>query len=111
MANIISREQDGTWVASRSLCITCGCGSVVPDARRALQNAGIADTPMLSDAGNPSVKAYVKQIGLDLFVPSLNKGKHAVLYNPHTGQYVDMLNVKGSEEYYVNLYRVATGQQ
>jgi len=111
VANIITREQDGTWVASRSIAITCGCGSVVPDVRGALQIAGVGDTPMLSDAGNPAVKAYIRQVGLNHVVPSLNKGKHAVLYNPETGQYIDMLNAKLTEEYYVNIYKVATGQQ
>lgn len=109
MPNVITRQQDGTWIASGPLLITCGCGSVVPDARSAMRSAGLPDIPMLVSSSNTAVKAYVRQVGLTDKVPSLLKSKHAVLYNPRTGRYINMLNAPLNEALYENIRRVANG--
>lgn len=108
--NVIWKDENGQLTATGPFVVTCGCGSVVPTARMTIRNAGVPDLPMLISSSNRAVKDYVRQIGLADAIPSLNTGKHAALFNPNTGKFVDMLNVKPTEEYYENIYRVATGQ-
>lgn len=104
--NIITREQDGTYVAHQTFLVTCGCGSVTPDARSMLRMSGCGDVPLLTSSGNPTVKAYIHQIKLDEKVRSLKKSKHAVLYNPGTGKYINLLEAPLNAETYENIRKV-----
>lgn len=107
---IVTRNEDGTFSAENPFIVTCGCGSVVPSAKRLASRAGLTNIPMIVSSSNPIVKGYLKQIGLDEVVTSLKKNKHAVLYNPRTHKYVDMLGVPESDEIIKNLYEVAYGR-
>lgn len=107
---IVSRNEDGTFSAEDPFIVTCGCGSVVPSAKRIAMRAGIPEIPMIVSSSNPIVKGYLKQIGLDEIIPSLKKNKHAVLYNPRTHQFVDMLGVPENDTVLNNLYKVAHGR-
>lgn len=106
MANVITRNQNGDWEATEPFVVTCGCGGIVPDARNKLRMAGVPEVPMLVSSDNLAVKGYIKQIGLADRVPSLNKGKHSVLFNPKNGLFVDLHRAGLSQELYDNIYSV-----
>lgn len=106
---VLKLQEDGTYVASGPLVITCGCGSVVPDARAVMRNSGADDVPMVVSSRNEAVRAYVRQIGLDQKVPSLQTKKHAVLFNPLKGQYIDLLKVPHTQHVYENVRKVVYG--
>lgn len=105
MPNIITRLQDGTWTAERPFVITCGCGSIVPDAKSIMRQAQV-DVPFVVSASNWTVKEYIKQMGLDQRVPSLARNKHAVLYNPSTTRYINLMEAPHNETTYNNIRRV-----
>ena len=109
MSNVIQRLPDGTFHMSEAAVFSCGCANVVPEARNKLRMAGVPDVTIIMTTTNPKVKKYVRQIGLDKQVPSLNKSTHSVLYNPATGQYVDLLKAPQNSQVFDNIYKVARG--
>lgn len=110
MANLVERLPDGSFQINQVVIFSCGCGSVVPDARNKVRMAGAADVPIVMTSTNNKAMQYIKQIGLDQQVPSLRKSQHSVLYNPHTGQYVDLLKSPQTQQVYENIFNVVRGQ-
>lgn len=109
MSNIVERLPDGSFSMRAVAVFTCGCSNVVPEARNKLRMAGVADVPLITTTSNENAKRFVRQIGLDKLVPSLNKSTHSVLYNPFTGQYVDLLKSPKTDQVFDNIYQVARG--
>lgn len=102
----LTRRPDGTFYAPGPLVITCGCGSVVPKARRLMTMAGAHDIPMVVSSSNEGVRAYVRQVGLADIVPSLRSSRHSVLFNPLTGKYINLLDVPHNEAVASNIRKV-----
>jgi hypothetical protein len=109
MSNIVERLPDGSFGMSSVAVFSCGCSNVVPEARNKLRIAGAPDIPFITTTANQNAKGFVRQIGLDKLVPSLNKSTHSVLYNPFTGKYVDLLKAPKTEQVFENIYKVARG--
>lgn len=109
MNKLIEQGEDGLLTMKAAVVFSCGCSNVVPEARNKLRMAGVGDVPLLTTSANKNAKAYIRQIGLDKLVPSLNKSTHSVLYNPLTGQYIDLLKSPKTDQVFDNIYRVARG--
>lgn len=103
----IFERYNGTIVATAPFIMTCGCGSIVPDTKKLLRRAGI-DVAFVNSSINADARKYVKQIGLNKLVPSLNKTKHAVVFNPQTRQFVDLLNAPRNDQLVDNIRRVVS---
>lgn len=103
---MIIRDENGVFQLSDTVIFSCGCNGVGPRVKRMVRNAGI-DTPILNTNLKPRAKIYIKRIGLDKAIPSLAKSKYAVMYNPHTTQFIDLLNAPENESVYENMRRVA----
>lgn len=108
MKNIIERLADGSVRMNDVAVFTCGCGGVVPEARSLLRMAGVGNVEFVTTSGNTKVKRFIRSVGLDMRVPSLRRGRHSVLYNPFTGQYIDLLNAPRNGSVYENIFKVAT---
>jgi hypothetical protein len=100
---------DGSFSMKEAAVFTCGCSNVVPEARNKLRMAGVPDVPLITTTSNQNAKLFVRQIGLDKLVPSLNKSTHSVLYNPATGQYIDLLKSPKTDQVFDNIFKVARG--
>lgn len=109
MSNMIEVLPDGTYQLSGVAVFSCGCSNVVPEARNKLRMAGVPDVPLIMTTSNQRARKYVRQIGLDKLVPTLNRSTHSVLYNPSTGQYVDLLKSPQTEQVFENIFKVARG--
>lgn len=109
MANIIYRLQDGTWMADKAFVVTCGCGGIVPDARILLRHAGKSDVPMLVSNSNHAVKDYLQQVGLMDREPSLKSTRHAVLFNPITKRYMNLMKAPRTQTTYDNIKTIVEG--
>jgi hypothetical protein len=109
VSNLVQRREDGQLVMESVAVFSCGCSNVVPEARNKLRIAGVGDIPLITTSSNKNAKAYIRQIGLDRLVPSLNKSTHSVLYNPATGRYVDLLKSPKTDQVFENIYKVARG--
>jgi len=110
MSQIVNQLSDGTFEMNTVVVFSCGCANVVPEARTKLRLAGVADIPFLMTNTNPKIKKYIRQIGLDMLVPSLGRSTHSVLYNPFTGKYVDLLKAPKTSQVFENIYKVAVGK-
>lgn len=107
--SIVGRHQDGTFYSNQVFVVTCGCGGIVPDTRRKIEAAGVEKIPFIISTDDRNVKGFLKQIGLTEKIPSLKKSKHAVIYNPNNGLYIDLMQAAPSRELYDNIYRVVYG--
>lgn len=103
---MIIRGDDGRFHLDRTVIFSCGCSGVGPKVNRLKRGAGI-NTDICNTNLHPKAKVYIKQIGLDKAVPSLARTKYAVLYNPETTQFIDLLNAPENESTYENMRRVA----
>lgn len=109
--NIFERDAEGKIKLNDVAVLSCGCGSVVPDTRNQLRMAGVPDVAIVMTTTNPKIQQYIRQIGLDSVVKSLHKPTHSVLYNPFTGQWIDLLKSPHSQQVFENIYKVARGEQ
>lgn len=109
MSSVVEKLPDGTVRINEVVVFSCGCGDVVPQARNMLRMAGVPDVAIVTTSLNRKVKDYIKSIGLNVRVPSLNKGRHSVLYNPFTGQFIDLLNSPQTEIVSQNIFKVVRG--
>lgn len=103
---MIERDSNGVFQLTETVIFSCGCSGVGPKVTRMKRSAGI-DTPILNVNLKPRAKVYIKRIGLDKAIPTLAKSKYAVMYNPHTTQFIDLLNAPENESVYENMRRVA----
>ena len=109
MSGMIDVLPDGMYRLKGAVVFSCGCSNVVPEAKNKLRMAGVPDVPLIMTTSNPNAKKYLRQIGLNKLVPSLNKSTHSVLYNPDTGRYVNLLDSPKTAQVYENIYKVARG--
>lgn len=107
--SLIKVGPDGKLTLDRPVVFSCGCGNVTPDARSMMRLAGVPDIPFLITVTNPRIRDYIRQVGLNRLVASLNRNTHAVLYNPITGLFVDLLKAPRNQQVYDNILRVARG--
>lgn len=89
-----------------TVVFSCGCGNTTPKVRRKLQDAGVANVPVINTNSNSRTRQYIKQVGLDKVASSLKRSKHAVLFNPSTGRYLDILNAPQTPQLLNNIRRV-----
>lgn len=65
--------------------------------------------PIITTTASRRAKDYIRQVGLNYAVPSLNKNSHSVLYNPATGQYIDLRKSPQNKQVYENIFNVVNG--
>lgn len=105
---MVITSSNGTLIANETFVVSCGCGGLVPQMKRLVKQAGV-DVPFLNSSISADVRRYIKQIGLNDRVPSLRKSKHAVIYNPHTEKFIDLLNAPNNKYVLENIRRLVNG--
>lgn len=106
--NLLHLSEDGTLQLSGPVVFHCGCGGVVPKIRSRLQISGVPQVPLIMTSNNKKAKNYIRQIGLAARVPSLSRSSHAVLFNPRSGRFIDLIKAPQNSSVYENIYSVAT---
>jgi hypothetical protein len=104
------RNPDGTITLTEPVVFSCGCANTTPEARNKLRMAGCGNVPIIMTTTSELARKFIKQLNLGLAIPSLNKNKHSVLYNPKTGQYIDLLKAPKSDYVYDNIFKVVSGR-
>lgn len=104
----VFERQGNVIVATTPFILTCGCGSIVPDTKRLLRKANV-DAVFVNSTVNSDARKYVKQIGLASRIPSVSKSKHALVYNPFTTQFIDLLNAPKTDQLVEKIKRVLEG--
>lgn len=106
--NILHLSENGVLQLNQPVVFHCGCGGVVPKIRSKLQISGVPQVPLVMTSSNKKAKDYIRQIGLSARVPSLSRGTHAVLFNPSSGRFIDLLKAPQNSTVYENIYNVVT---
>lgn len=93
----------------RPVVYCCGCGGIKDTVNRILTSAGVdpKTVDIVVDSSNTAVKTYLKTSGLIEAEPALKRSKHAVLYNPTTHKFINLLS--GKKDKLSNVYLVAQG--
>src|SRR5690606_23440093 len=104
----VAGVEDGIYYILSPVVFHCGCGNVTPKAKSLLAMAGTSHVPLLNTNMNKYAKKYIQQEGLRHKIPSLNKSSHAVLYNPHTQQYIDLKSAPRNTTTFSNIFKVAS---
>jgi hypothetical protein len=104
---VVERLADGSLRMNRVAVFTCGCAGTVPETKQLLRLAGVPEIPMVVNTTNQKVRKFIQQVGLDSRLPAINKGKHSILYNPFTRQYIDLFKVQPTETVLSNIQTLA----
>lgn len=107
--HVIVKNPDGTLGMTETAVFSCGCSGVVPDARNKLRMAGVGNVPLVMTNINDKARKYIRQVGLNIVAPGLSKSTHSVLYNPKTGQFIDLLKAPNNGDVYANIAKVVNG--
>lgn len=110
MKSIFARLPNGKYTLSEVVVVSCGCGDLGPRVRRLLEKSGVT-IPIVNSSGSMNAKGYIQQMKLDTAVPSLRKSKHAVLINPFTGQYIDLMNARETPRLLTDILIVASAKK
>lgn len=105
---LIVKNNDGTYFINSPVVFSCGCGGISSIVNGILSSAGAPGVPIVLTSSNVLAQGFVKWSGLKEAEPSLKKGRHAVLYNPRTTKFVNLL-AKDNKNLLANVYTVARG--
>jgi len=97
MSLIIERMQDGGYKVNSPVVFSCGCGGNGALISSLLSAAGVPNVPTVNTPNNLNARNFIKSSGLLAAEPSLGRGKHAVLFNPSNGLFINLLGGKKTD--------------
>lgn len=97
MKGVIYTDSKGIIHSKETIVIVCSCGPTKSKVKKLLDRAGV-NIKLISTGLYPVVRRYAKQIGLTERVSSLKGSTHAVIYNPKTEQFIDLLRAPENEQ-------------
>lgn len=109
MRGDIYQAADGSYVATGSFVLSCGCGGTSHNAKAILADAGVSDVPVIEDGSHKYARKFMAITNLKELIPPLDRVKHSVLINIDTGKYVNLLSARSNPSLYTNVRQVVMG--